>query len=50
LRAARVILESVVGWVGEGSGDAAVELDDAVDGLGATVVRAAGGEVGQGLR
>jgi len=33
----------------EPSCDAAVELDDPVDGLGAAVVRASGGEVGQEL-
>jgi hypothetical protein len=42
-------LEPVVGWVAEASGDAAVELDDAVDGFGAAVAGASGGEVGQEL-
>ena len=40
----------VVARVAEPAGDAAVELDDPVDGLGAAVVGAAGGEVGQELR
>lgn len=33
--------------VGEASGDATVELDEAADGLGAAVVRSTGGEVGE---
>jgi len=41
--------EPVVDWVAEASGDAAVEFDDAVDGLGPAVVGSAGGEVGQEL-
>src|SRR5690625_1918268 len=39
--------ESVVGEVAVAAGQAAVEFDDAVDGLGAAVVGSAGGEVGQ---
>ena len=41
--------ESVVGGVAEAAGDSAVEFDDPVDRLGATVVGSAGGEVGQEL-
>ena len=41
--------ESVVGRVAEAAGDTAVEFDDPVDGFGAAVVGAAGGEVGQEL-
>ncbi len=39
--------EAVVVQVAVAAGEAAVEFDDAVDGFGAAVVRAAGGEVGQ---
>ena len=39
--------EPVVVAVAEAAGDAVVELDEAVDGFGAAVVRAGGGEVGQ---
>src|SRR5690625_516944 len=39
--------EAVVGEVAVAAGEAAVELDDAVDGLGAPVVGPVGGEVGQ---
>ena len=39
--------EAVVGQVAVAAGEAAVELDDAVDGFGAAVVGSAGGEVGE---
>lgn len=39
--------EAVVLSVAVAAGEAAVEFDDSVDGFGAAVVRAAGGEVGQ---
>ena len=39
--------EAVVVAVSESAGDAAVEFDEAVDGFGAAVGRAAGFEVGQ---
>src|SRR5690606_15958829 len=39
--------EAVVGQVAVAAGQAPVELDDAVHGLGAAVVGSAGGEVGQ---
>lgn len=39
--------EAVVGLVAEAAGEAAVELDDPVDGLGTPVRGSSGGEVGQ---
>jgi len=40
--------EAVAGRVAEAAGDVA-DLDDPVDGFGAAIVRASGGEVGQEL-